>query len=412
VARVEPGGWARFNWQVTVPADEKGSTWPLKAVVSYNQNGPQSSSDARIVRGLPTPPPNGTVNVSDLPFLSATNGWGPVERDTSVGEQAAGDGKPITLAGVKFAKGLGTNSPSDVAVWLGGHCSRFTATVGIDDEQGSAGSVTFSVIADGRTLVTTPRQTGSSDNQTIDVSVAGAKILDLVVGDAGDGNGNDHGDWAAPTLTCDVPLSSTAALSDLEVNGQTVPGFDPARTSYENIGVDPNTPPDVSAAAADNGTVDIAQVTSLPGTAVVRVTSEDGTASRTYTVGLVPTSVSTSGDVGGTVPATLGLTLGAPASFGAFTPGVAHTYTAQTTADVVSTAGDAALSVSDPGQLANGAFTLPQPLQVDIAPASWSGPVSHGTSTIAFTQPIGANDPLRTGSYSRTLTFTLSTTSP
>jgi amidase len=78
----------------------------------------------------------------------------------------------------------------------------------------------------------------------------------------------------------------------------------------------------------------------------------------------------------------------------------------------VSTAGDATLSVSDPGHLANGAFTLPQPLQVDIAPAGWSGPVSHATANITFTQPIGANDPLRTGTYSRTLTFTLSTTNP
>jgi hypothetical protein len=412
VARVAPGGWARFNWQVTVPATEAGSTWPLKAVVSYNQNGPHTNSDERIVRGLPTPPPNGTVNVSDLPFLSATNGWGPVERDHSNGEQAAGDGKTITLNGQTFAKGLGTNAPSDVAVWLGGHCSRFTATVGVDDEQGSAGSVTFSVIADGQTLKTTSVLTGSSASQTIDVSVAGAKILDLVVGDGGNGNGNDHGDWALPTLTCDVPLSSTAALSDLEVNGQTVAGFDPAKTSYENVGVDPSIPPEVSAAASDNGTVDIAQVTTLPGTAVVRVTSEDGSTTKTYTVSLVPLSTSTTGDVGGTVPATLALTLGAPASFGAFTPGLEHTYTAQTTADVVSTAGNAALSVSDPGHLANGAFTLPQPLQVAIAPSSWTEPVSHATSTIAFTQPIGANDALRTGTYSRTLTFTLSTTQP
>jgi hypothetical protein len=118
------------------------------------------------------------------------------------------------------------------------------------------------------------------------------------------------------------------------------------------------------------------------------------------------------GGVSGTVPATLALTLGAPASFGPFTPGVDHTYTATTTADVVSTAGDATLSVSDPGHLANGAFTLPQPLQVAIAPSSWSQPVSHATSTITFTQPIGAGDALRTGTYSRTLTFTLSTTNP
>ena len=54
----------------------------------------------------------------------------------------------------------------------------------------------------------------------------------------------------------------------------------------------------------------------------------------------------TPGTVGGTVPATLSLTLGAPASFGAFTPGVGAEYTAATTANVISTAGDAALSVS------------------------------------------------------------------
>jgi hypothetical protein len=32
--------------------------------------------------------------------------------------------------------------------------------------------------------------------------------------------------------------------------------------------------------------------------------------------------------------------------------------------------------------------------------------------TIAFKQRIGADDALRTGTYSRTLTFTLSTTTP
>jgi hypothetical protein len=140
--------------------------------------------------------------VSDLPFLSATNGWGPVERDMSVGENQARDGKTITLNGVQYAKGLGTNSVSDVQLYLGGKCSNFTATVGIDDEVGSAGTVTFSVIGDGTTLTTTPRLSGSSPSVNINVPVTGVQVLDLVVGDGGDGNGSDHGDWANPTLTC------------------------------------------------------------------------------------------------------------------------------------------------------------------------------------------------------------------
>ncbi len=75
-----------------------------------------------------------------------------------------------------------------------------------------------------------------------------------------------------------------------------------------------------------------------------------------------------SGSVGGTVPATLALTMGTPAGFGAFTPGAAKDYTASTTATVISTAGDATLSVADPsptapGHLVNGTFSLPQALQ-------------------------------------------------
>ena len=82
------------------------------------------------------------------------------------------------------------------------------------------------------------------------------------------------------------------------------------------------------------------------------------------------------------------------------------------TADVVSTAGDAALSVSGPAHLTNGTFSLADPLAVTFSKSSWSAPVSHDPVTIGYSQHIGANEGLRTGSYSTTLTFTLSTTNP
>jgi X-Pro dipeptidyl-peptidase len=136
------------------------------------------------------------------------------------------------------------------------------------------------------------------------------------------------------------------------------------------------------------------------------------------------------GTVTGTVPATLSLTLGGPASLGAFTPGVARDYLATMSATVVSTAADATLSVADPsttnpGRLVNGAFALPQALQarandgayaeIGGTPTSllaYGGPVSNDAVTIGFRQRIAASDPLRTGTYSKTLTFTLSTTQP
>jgi predicted dienelactone hydrolase len=126
--------------------------------------------------------------------------------------------------------------------------------------------------------------------------------------------------------------------------------------------------------------------------------------------------------VGGTVPATLSLTLGPAPSLGTFTPGVARTYTASGTANVTSSAADAALSVSDPspaapGRLVNGTFALNSPLLVGGNPLptvakTWTAPIANDSVQLAFSQGIGANEPLRTGTYGKTLTFTLSTTSP
>jgi len=57
--------------------------------------------------------------------------------------------------------------------------------------------------------------------------------------------------------------------------------------------------------------------------------------------------------------------------------------------------------------------TVPATLSLSLgAPASFAGPVSNGSVTIGFAQDIGAADALRTGAYSKTLTFTLSTTEP
>jgi hypothetical protein len=175
----------------------------LTASAKLDQSGHTSRpTDERIVGSIPAAPPSGQDAVSDLPFLSSTNGWGPVERDQSVGNNGANDGKPITIGSTVYAKGLGTNSPSDVQLYLAGHCSEFTATVGVDHEVGNAGTVTFSVVLDGTVLTTTATLKGSSAAVNIDVPVTGGQVLDLIVGPGTDGNGNDHGDWANPVLTC------------------------------------------------------------------------------------------------------------------------------------------------------------------------------------------------------------------
>ena len=144
---------------------------------------------------------------------------------------------------------------------------------------------------------------------------------------------------------------------------------------------------------------------------VTATNSEGGTTWATKAAPSITFAADTPGAIAGSVPATLSLTLGSPANFGAFTPGADRTYNASTTANVISTAGDATLT-ADGGTLSNGAFSLSEPLQIAFSKSSWTGPASNDPVTITFTQHVAATQPLRTGSYSKTVTFTLSTTMP
>ena len=137
---------------------------------------------------------------------------------------------------------------------------------------------------------------------------------------------------------------------------------------------------------------------------------------------------------GGTVDTVMDLTLDTtPASFGAFQPGVTREYHATIAPRITSSAGNAALTVYDPattatGRLVNGTAALSQALQVyasgggstagpggpvggaaaPTALASWAAPVGNSGLTLLFRQNINSNENLRSGVYSKTLTFTLS----
>jgi len=199
VPSLPSGGAQTLQWQVTVPADAATATYQLAAAATYTQDGKAGSTGATtnvVVRRT------GDLWVSDLPFVSATNGFGPVERDTNVGGSGLGDGTPLAIRGVPYAKGLGTNSVSSVVIDLGGTCSSFASDVGIDDLAGGRGTVTFTVLADGNVVASTGVMTGTQAAQHLAADVSGAHTLTLQVGDAGDGNGHDNADWAGAELHC------------------------------------------------------------------------------------------------------------------------------------------------------------------------------------------------------------------
>ncbi|MBE2316342.1 metallophosphoesterase family protein [Solirubrobacter sp. CPCC 204708] len=133
--------------------------------------------------------------------------------------------------------------------------------------------------------------------------------------------------------------------------------------------------------------------------------------------------------VGGTVQNTLALSVEGTPTLGSFTPGVAEDYETSFPVKVTSTAADATLSIVDPstnapGKLVNGTFSLAQPLQAAVNNPfaaisgnplvlhTWAGPVSNDQLSLKVKQTIGETEALRTGSYAKPLTLTLSTTNP
>ncbi|MET0134616.1 MAG: NPCBM/NEW2 domain-containing protein, partial [Kibdelosporangium sp.] len=126
-------------------------------------------------------PPAGSTQVSDLTPSLSSNAWGPVEKDRSNGDQGSADGRTLTIGGTQYAKGIGVHARSEVRYHLGGRCTGFTATVGIDDEAGDNGSVTMEVWAAGRQLANSGVVRGSDGPRVLTADVTGQPYVNLAV---------------------------------------------------------------------------------------------------------------------------------------------------------------------------------------------------------------------------------------
>jgi alpha-galactosidase len=194
----------KTTWSVTPPADAVAGTYELAGRITYypGAGARPSVTPAVATVVVPPPAPTGTAYLSDVPFLTVANFYGPVERDTSNGERAAGDGKPITIRGTVYPKGLGVHAPSDVEYYTGGKCTSLRAVVGVDDETRGRGTVGFEVWADARKVAESGPVTGTSPAVPLTADITGATVVRLTVNDSGDGQNSDHGDWADLSVVC------------------------------------------------------------------------------------------------------------------------------------------------------------------------------------------------------------------
>lgn len=193
-ARLDGGETFTVTWAVTPPATAEPKNYEL----AFTQGGQTAVAVVTVAR-VPGP---GRTYLSDVAWTSAKNYFGPVEKDTSNGEKAAGDGRPITIEGVRYAKGLGVHAPADIEFYAAGRCSKVEFQAGIDDEVGAAGSADFEVWADGGRVARTGALTGAMPARTLTADIEGARYVRLVATNGGDNATSDHADFADAAITC------------------------------------------------------------------------------------------------------------------------------------------------------------------------------------------------------------------
>ncbi len=132
------------------------------------------------------------VYLDTLKPLEVEQGWGTLQFNKSV------QGNSLRIGSKVFLRGLGTHAVGRIVYRLDGKYRRFTAIVGQDRE--TYGSIKFEVWADERKLWESGVLTTSDEGVKVDLDISGAKVLELRVGDGGDGINGDHADWAEAIL--------------------------------------------------------------------------------------------------------------------------------------------------------------------------------------------------------------------
>lgn len=156
----------------------------------------------------PLPPaPTASVYASELPWLSATNGWGVIGKNVANKDAANSPDAPLRInftdpeTGEQptYEKGLGVHALSKITYYVGGACSAFTAEVGL--EAGFAGNVIFKVDADGTNRYQSRTFTPGFAPEQVNVDLSGVQYVDLIVEAPGSINGA-HGVWGDAKFTC------------------------------------------------------------------------------------------------------------------------------------------------------------------------------------------------------------------
>ena len=144
---------------------------------------------------------NDFTYLTDYDWKSANQSYGSAKKDIS----ASGNTLRLTNEDgsvATYEHGIGAHSTSTIIYDLSDKDYQFFSSyVGVDRQMyGSVGSVVFQVYVDGEKQFDSGLMNSRDPQQYVEVNLAGAKELKLVVTDGGNGDGSDHATWGDTKL--------------------------------------------------------------------------------------------------------------------------------------------------------------------------------------------------------------------
>lgn len=194
------GEKSAMSWNIKAPESELEDKISLELSYQYADEAEPRTKHLENNISVKNAPADMLV-LGDMEWMSAKDGWkNQPLRNKSI------SGNKITIQGTGYDSGVGTNSPSEVKIYLGGRDYHFTAVAGIDDEaiddynQTGASyqppQVTFELWADGARIYDSGMINLENPKIDIDQVIQNCRELVLRVTDGGNTNAYDHADWA------------------------------------------------------------------------------------------------------------------------------------------------------------------------------------------------------------------------
>ncbi len=139
------------------------------------------------------------AHIDELDLSHALQGWESPKANRAV------TGVPLSIAGQRFDRGVGTHTVGWLGIALHRSARDFSAQVGVDDAVGrhGHGRVRFLVRGDGRTLYDSGVVQGGDPAHRISLDVGGVALLELISDAPGDNTHQGHADWCEAVITFD-----------------------------------------------------------------------------------------------------------------------------------------------------------------------------------------------------------------